>query len=87
MAATRYGGWGIYFDEGSSGIVAGQRVYRTTHGGTHQHYGETNVLTATSLRLAATRSSARARTSLGFTFVTNIVASAQRRLQRQLVRR
>ena len=43
IAGLRYGGWGIYFDEGTTHCTAeGNLVYRTTHGGFHQHYGREN---------------------------------------------
>jgi hypothetical protein len=76
IAATRYGGWGIYFDEGSSGILAQSNVvYRTTHGGFHQHYGETNMVFNNIFAFARDHQLQRTRAEphLSFTFATNIV--------------
>jgi len=76
IAGLRYGGWGIYFDEGTSDILAVSNVvHHTTHGGFHQHYGATNRvynnIFAQSVEQQVQRS--RSEPHVSFYFATNIV--------------
>ncbi|HUB08219.1 MAG TPA: hypothetical protein VMB50_14525 [Myxococcales bacterium] len=40
-----YGGWGLYFDQGTTGVLAQDNlVYRTSATGLHQNWGENNLV-------------------------------------------
>ena len=72
----KYGGWGIYTDEGSSDmLIEDNVVYRCEDGGFHQHYGEANIVRNNIFALGATAQIRRSKEEnhLSFTFEHNLV--------------
>ncbi len=76
IESQTYGGWGIYFDEGTTGVLAENNIaYRCKSNGFHQHYGKENTVRNNIFALNRDAQIARSRKEPHFTlaFERNIV--------------
>ncbi len=80
IQSYRYGGWGLYTDEGSTGILLENNVaVRCTDAGFHQHYGRDNIVRNNLLAFNQRHQVMRTRDEphRSFTFSRNVVIHDQ----------